>query len=59
MTRLAIVTVLSITTVFLASGCLWGVVRDTETGAGVAGATVSWTDSEGRSHSTVTDSGGL
>lgn len=59
MTRLAIVTVLSITTVFLASGCLWGFVRDTETGAGVAGATVSWTDSEGRSHSTVTNSSGL
>jgi Tol biopolymer transport system component len=51
--------VLSITLAFLASGCLWGVVTDADTGVGLTGATVSYTDSEGHSQSTTTITNGL
>lgn len=59
MRRVAFVAVLSIGMAFLASGCLWGFVRDVDTGAGVEDAIVKWTDFKGRSHSTMTDSDGL
>ena len=44
---------------FLASGCLWGVVTDSETGAGLSGVTVTYTDADGNTASTTTDSHGL
>ncbi len=49
----------ALATAFLASGCLWGVVRDAKTGAGVSGATVSYTDSQGQTGSTKTNAVGL
>jgi hypothetical protein len=42
-----------------ASGCLWGVVTDAETGAAISGATVSYTDANGDSATTMTDANGL
>lgn len=59
MKRLAIVVALSVSTAFLACGCLWGQVRDALTGDGVPGATVKWTDSEGHEGSTKTAGTGL
>lgn len=59
MKRLAIVAVLSIATAFQASGCMWGVVRDANTGAPVWGATVSYTDSQGGTATTTTGSNGI
>lgn len=50
---------LTITTAFLASGCLWGFVRDADTGDGIAGATVSYTDANGNTDSTTTNANGL
>jgi len=52
--RLAIAAMLSITTGLLACGCLWGHVRDAETGLEVEGATVSWVDGHGTSNSMTT-----
>ena len=43
----------------LASGCLWGVVTDADSGAGLAGATVAYTDADGNTASTTTDANGL
>jgi hypothetical protein len=43
----------------LASGCLWGVVRDADTGDGLAGVTVTYTDADGNTASTTTGGGGL
>lgn len=59
MKRLAIVVVLSISTALLASGCLWGVVTDADTGAAIPGATVMYTDSEGHTDSTTTNALGF
>jgi hypothetical protein len=56
--RRLIVLVVGLTLAFAATGCMWGVVRDTNTGAPVTGATVSYTDSQGRSASTATDANG-
>src|SRR4030042_1205657 len=42
----------------LASGCMWGMVKDANTGAPISGATVTYTDSTGASASTTTDAGG-
>jgi len=50
---------LAITTAFLASGCLWGIVRDADTGDGLAGVTVSYTDANGNTDSTTTNANGL
>jgi hypothetical protein len=49
MKRLGLLTTLSLATAFLASGCLWGIVRDVNIGGGggVQGAEVRWRDSEG------------
>ena len=49
---------LAITTAFLASGCLWGIVRDADTGDGLAGVTVSYTDANGNTDSTTTNANG-
>ena len=49
---------LTITTAFLASGCLWGFVRDADTDAGLAGVTVSYTDANGNTDSTTTNANG-
>ncbi len=43
----------------LASACMWGVVRDANTGVGIQGATVTYTDSFGRTGTTTTVVGGL
>lgn len=50
--------ILSVASAFLASGCLWGVVMDAETGGGVQGATVTYTDYAGRTFSTTIGDGG-
>jgi hypothetical protein len=42
-----------------ASGCLWGVVQDSQTGAPIAGASVSYVDSYGHTGTATTNSGGL
>lgn len=42
----------------LFSGCVWGVVTDAETGAGVAGASVVYVDSEGEASAKLTGEGG-
>ena len=42
----------------LASGCMWGMVRDANTGAPISGATVTYTDSTGATASTTTDASG-
>jgi hypothetical protein len=44
---------------FMASGCLWGVVKDAETGAGLPGMTVKYTDSYGNTDTAVTDAHGI
>lgn len=41
-----------------ASGCVWGIVSDAETGAPIAGATVSYTDADGNVATTTTNAGG-
>jgi hypothetical protein len=43
----------------LASGCMWGFVTDSDTGAAVSGANVTVTDSKGVTHTTTTDANGL
>jgi len=43
----------------LASGCMWGFVTDSDTGAAVPGATVKVTDSNSVTHTTTTDANGL
>ena len=53
-----IVTALA-TAMLLASGCMWGFVTDSDTGAAVSGATVKYTDSKGVTRSTTTDANGL
>ncbi len=47
------------TAMLLASGCMWGIVKDTDSGAGVSGATVKVTDSYGVTHTTTTDTNGV
>lgn len=59
MKRLAFITSLSLATAFLASGCLWGVVTDSETGAPLVGAKVRVSDSEGDGFEATTDSHGI
>jgi hypothetical protein len=43
----------------LSSGCLWGVVRDAETGDPIVGAQITYTDFYGHSATTTTDGNGL
>jgi hypothetical protein len=54
-----LVLLFSIATAFLASGCLWGMVTDAETGAPVGGATISYADSAGQTGTTTTDANGM
>ncbi len=42
-----------------ATGCMWGVVRDADTGVGIQGATVTYTDSFGRTGTTTSGAGGI
>ena len=58
MRRLGIVAV-GLALVVLMSGCMWGVVTDTTTGAPVSGAKVSYTDSRGSSGTATTDANGF
>jgi hypothetical protein len=48
-----------VTLALLASGCLWGVVKDAETGAGLPGMTVKYTDSNGQTGTAVSDANGI
>jgi hypothetical protein len=57
--RFVLFTVLTVGIASLASGCLWGQVRDADTGYVMPGVTVAWTDSEGHSASTTTNSVGI
>src|SRR4030042_5281647 len=57
--RLVIPILLGAAVAFLLSGCLWGVVRDADTGDPIGGATVSYTDSNGDTDSTTTGASGL
>ncbi|MGA2286330.1 MAG: carboxypeptidase regulatory-like domain-containing protein [Dehalococcoidia bacterium] len=52
------VPILAVVAVFV-SGCMWGVVRDAGTGAGIEGATVQYVDSQGNTGSTTTTAFGL
>lgn len=56
---LPLVGVVGVTVAFLASGCVWGLVMDPGTGAGVSGASVSYSDAEGHTGSTTSGEGGL
>ena len=58
MTRLGIVAV-GLVLAVLMTGCMWGVVRDVNTGAPVSGATVSYIDSQGRSATAQTNANGF
>ncbi|MDI6858259.1 MAG: carboxypeptidase regulatory-like domain-containing protein [Dehalococcoidia bacterium] len=42
----------------LSSGCVWGIVRDAETNAPIAGATVTYTDADGNTATTTTNASG-
>jgi len=57
LSRLAIVATIGLA--LLASGCLWGFVRDADTGDPISGATVAYTDADGNTGSTTTDSHGI
>ncbi len=46
-------------TALFASGCLWGVVTDAETGAPLRGVNVTYVDSYGQTFSTTTDENGM
>jgi NHL repeat len=54
-----LVALLVLSVAILTSGCLWGVVKDSSTGAGLGGTTVTYTDSYGNSNSTTTDANGV
>jgi hypothetical protein len=41
------------------SGCMWGVVRDADTGTGLAGVTVKYTDVNGKTRTTTTNADGI
>jgi hypothetical protein len=56
--RRPLVVVLCIGVALLASGCMWGMVKDANTGAPIGGATVTYTDSTGATASTTTDGSG-
>jgi Carboxypeptidase regulatory-like domain len=49
---------LSMLLVLLGSGCMWGVVRDAETGAPIAGAQVKYTDANGHTGTATTGEDG-
>lgn len=51
--------VVAVAGMLLASGCMWGVVRDQNTGLPIHGAQVQVTDSNGVTHATTSDSNGL
>jgi WD40 repeat protein len=57
MKPLPFLTILSLAAAFLASGCLWGVVTDADTGVGLTGVAVTYTDSEGHADWTTTVNG--
>jgi len=50
---------LSMLLVLLSSGCLWGIVRDAETGAPIAGAEVTYIDVNGNSGTATTNANGI
>jgi hypothetical protein len=54
MKRLALAAMLSIITGLLTCGCMWGHVRDANTGLDVPGATVSWVDPQGNAGAEMT-----
>ena len=44
---------------FLMAACVWGVVRDADTGAGIEGAVVTFKDVNGKTYTATTDEGGI
>ena len=57
LSRLAILPTIALA--LLASGCLWGFVTDADTGDPISGASVAYTDADGNTASTTTDSHGI
>ena len=57
--RLSLAALLGVVLALLASGCMWGVVRDADTGAPLSGAKVTYKDSYGQTASTTTDANGF
>jgi hypothetical protein len=55
----AIVVILIVFSLVVAPGCLWGVVRDADTGAPIHGAQVEYTDSYGHTGVAYTDANGI
>ena len=56
--RYLLVIGLSALLALLSSGCLWGVVRDAETGEPIAGAEITYTDVNGNTGTTTADADG-
>ena len=57
LSRLAILPAIALA--LLSSGCLWGFVTDADTGDPISGASVAYTDADGNTGSTTTDSHGI
>jgi hypothetical protein len=57
--RLSLAALLGVVLALVASGCMWGVVRDADTGAPLSGARVTYKDSKGQTASTTTDANGF
>jgi protein-disulfide isomerase len=57
--RTSVISLVVVAGALLASGCMWGVVRDAETGDPLAGVTVTYVDANGGTASTATDGNGV
>jgi len=57
LSRLAILPTIALA--LLASGCLWGFVRDADTGDPISGVSVAYTDANGNTGTATTDANGL
>jgi len=57
--RLPFLLVLGLALAFAASGCMWGVVRDADSGKPLAGVRITITDTQGQTLTTTSDANGL
>jgi hypothetical protein len=57
--RFPFLLLLGLVLAFVTSGCMWGVVRDADTGKPLAGVRVTITDTQGQTLTTTTDANGL
>ena len=57
--RFSLLVLLTVALAFLASGCMWGVVRDADTGKPLAGVRITVTDTTGQTLTTTSDANGL